>query len=224
MATGQTVLNWMEILHPELQLQTGEVSVTQGLLAANAAQDYFETIASSYADVFGGSIGTVTTAASTESTSFPTGLLRLDKLSFIDPNTSRPTYDLKLITDVGGHSANNYWPINLVSTVPTGRPRAYWTNGSNIYWDPLPNGTHTIRYYGFVAATDITALGTFLYPDACIVPFASFACKLLRSGLDDDVSQLGTVAKDMFEPLLVQLTRFKRDTPPTLIYSRGHDT
>ena len=67
MATGQTLLNIMEDLNGELQLQSGEVDVSKGLRALNAAQDLFETVLATYGrEVLGGTYGTVTTTASTE--------------------------------------------------------------------------------------------------------------------------------------------------------------
>ena len=39
MATGQTILNLMEVLDRGLQLQSGESGVTLGLRAANASQE-----------------------------------------------------------------------------------------------------------------------------------------------------------------------------------------
>ena len=94
MATGQSVLDLMEIMDRGLQLQSGETGVTLGLRAANAAQDYFESILALEPNVLGSQVGTITTAASTESTTFPTGVLRIDRLQYIDPTTSRPSWDL----------------------------------------------------------------------------------------------------------------------------------
>src|SRR3990167_1074628 len=137
----------MELLNQELQLQSAEADVTRGLLALNVAQDTYEAQAALRANIYGSTtpVGTVTTAASTETTAFPSGVLRLDRLQFIDPSTSRPAWDLQPIRRVGAHAWNRYWPINIVSTTSTGRPRAYWTNRINIYWDPLPDATHTVR-------------------------------------------------------------------------------
>src|SRR3990167_4602633 len=141
----------MELINQELQLQSGEVDVTKGLLALNVAQDYFESQAALRPDMFGSGSSTVTTSANTETTAFPSGVLRIDRLQFLDPSTSRPSWDLKPIRRTGGHAANSFWPQAVTSTTSTSRPRAYWTNGTNIYWDPLPDATHTVRYYGFVA-------------------------------------------------------------------------
>ena len=80
MATGQTLLDLMEVLDRGLQLQSGQTGVTMGLRAANAAQDYLESLLALQPNNYGSTVGTVTTTADTETTAFPTGLLRLDRL------------------------------------------------------------------------------------------------------------------------------------------------
>ena len=226
MATGQSLLDRMELLNQELQLQSAEADVTRGLLALNVAQDTYEAQAALRANIYGSTtpVGTVTTAASTETTAFPSGVLRLDRLQFIDPSTSRPAWDLQPIRRVGAHAWNRYWPINIVSTTSTGRPRGYWTNRVNIYWDPLPDATHTVRYYGFTPAADITAGGTFAYEDVCLLPFASYAVALMRMGVDDDPAAHMRLASSVFDPVLDLLSGFQKDGAVGLEYDYSHDT
>ena len=220
MATGQTLLDLMEDMHPELQLQSGEANVSKGLRLLNAAQDAFETVVAGYPDVLGGGTGTVTTTSSTESTAFPTGLLRLDDMWFIDPSTSRPLYKLNPIEETGGHSYSRGWPGNLLSTSTSGRPVGAWTNGANIYWDPLPDATHTVRWYGFEDAADITAGGTFTYQDGVIFPLVMME----RTGLDDPIGDLNTLAETVFQPLVAQLSRFNRQRGKRYQYKYSHGT
>lgn len=224
MATGQNILDLMEDMHPELQLQAGESNAPRGLRLLNAAQDLLETIISQHPDVLGGTIGTVTTAASTESTTFPSGLMRLDGLWLIDTGTSLPTYPLEIIQDTGGHSWHRQWPHHLVTSTTTGKPRAYWTDGSKIYWDPLPNGTHTVRYYGFKSADDITASGTFAYPTSAMFPLAVLAVRMARTGVDDPVEDYNALATTLFSPLITSLARFKRMGATRYQYRHSHDT
>ncbi len=75
--TGQDLLDRMELLNQELQLQSGEVDVTRGLLALNVAQDYFEVLAAGRKNIAGGGtpVSTVSTAAGVESTNYPSGVL-----------------------------------------------------------------------------------------------------------------------------------------------------
>ena len=80
MATGQTILDLMEGLDASLQLQASESGVTKGLIAANAAQDYLESLLALQPNNYGSTFSTVTTTPDTESTTFPSGLLRLDRL------------------------------------------------------------------------------------------------------------------------------------------------
>jgi hypothetical protein len=146
----------MELVNQELQLQSGETDVTRGLVALNVAQDYFETLAAGRGKGFGSVVGTVTTTNATETTAFPSGLLRLDRMQVLDSN-SRPKRELVNLKRAGGHAVSAFWPLNVLLPTSSGEPYAYWTDGTTIYWNPLPNATHTIRYYGFKAATDITA-------------------------------------------------------------------
>src|SRR5438874_4944062 len=97
MATGQSILNLMEVLFPELQLQPSETDVTKGLIVLNAAQDLLETIIAQYPRLKGDQTGNVTTTASVESTAFPTGFKRLDSIWYVDTTSSPnlPTYRLK---------------------------------------------------------------------------------------------------------------------------------
>ena len=226
MANGQSLLDRMELLNQELQLQSGEEDVTRGLLALNIAQDCFEARAAMRQDIYGSTtpVGTVTTTLDTETTAFPTGVLRIDRMQFIDPSTSRPAWDLSPARRVGSHAWNRYWPINLTSSSSTGRPRAYWTNRINIYWDPLPSGTHTVRYYGFTPASDITAAGTFAYEDIVMLPLASFAVRLMRVGVDDPANEHLGLAEDYFDRVLDSLARYNRDGPVGLEYSQVHET
>jgi len=223
-ATGQTLLNIMEMLDHELQLQQGELDVARALTALNAAQDFFETFASQRPGVLGGITGTVTTAASTEFTTFPPSVLRLDKLYFINSSTSRPLWALVPIDEVGGHAPAGTWPFHISVSTSPGRPTAYWTNGRNIYWNPLPDGTHTIRWYGFASASDITADATFAYPDSVMLPLASFASRLMKEGVGDDPTSTQQLAMSSFGPVLDALGRFWRDRAPGFAYTRQHTT
>jgi hypothetical protein len=221
--TGQTLLDYMELLNQELQLQPGEANVTRGLLALNVAQDYFEAQAALRAQVFGSAVGTVTTAANTETTAYPAGLLRIDRLQLLDSGTSRPKAELVPIQRAGGQAAATYWPLNLISN-STGEPSRYWTNGTNIYWSPLPSGTSTVRYYGFASAATITASGTFAYPDMVAFPMAAFAASVLKVGVDDDPSSLGSLSTATFDPVLDALTQFNRDGAQAIEYTQVHST
>ena len=223
MATGQTLLDLMEVMDRGLELQSGESGVTKGLVALNAAQDHFESYLALEPHVMGSTVGTVTTAADTEATTFPSGVLRIDRLQFVDPTTSRPSWDLERIGPVGDYYQSRLlYPTLQYSTVTTGRPVSYWTDGSKIYWDPLPNDTHTVRYYGFVAASDISAAGTFAYPDIVLMPLATFAVKLGRVGKDDDAAPITEIGERVFGPTIQALSRFNRDRAPGYDYRYIH--
>lgn len=224
MATGQTMLDLMEALDYGMQLQSGESGVTRGLLSLNAAQDHLESLLALDPNVMGSTVGTVTTSASTETTSVPAGLLRLDRLQYLDASTSRPAWDLERVGPVGDQSVDGVYPSFLSSSSLSGKPKRYWTNGSTFYWDPLPDATHTVRYYGFKAASDITAGGTFAYPDIALMPVAQFADKMLRIGKDDDVRSLSDIGMQLFAPVLQAFARFNRDRIPGYDYRYHHST
>lgn len=223
--TGQTLLDLMETLGPELLLQSGEADVTKGLLILNAAQDAFETLAAQYPQFLGGAVGTVVTVQNQEYTAFPTGLLRVDGLDMLDPVTSRPAYPMTVKRQRGGHTYGSPWWWQYVSSSSTtAKPSVYWTNGTRIYWDPVPDAVYTIRYYGWAAAADITASGTFAYPDVVALPIASLACKFIRTGLDDPTQDLMSIAKDSLSSTIDALGNFNRDGAHDLIYKYNHDT
>ena len=223
MATGQSMLDTMEVLDRGLQLQSGETGVTLALRALNASQDHFESMMALQPNILGSSVATVTTTANTEATTFPTGLIRIDRLQFIDPDTSRPAWDLARVGPVGDHyNAQGGSPTIQFNVTTTGRPVRYWTNGTNIYWDPLPDATHTVRYYGMRSASDITAAGTFGYPDIVMLPITSFAVKMLRTGKDDDVVPITEVGMQVFGPVIQSMSRFNRDRPPGYDYRYTH--
>lgn len=209
----------MEVLDRGLQLQSGETGVTFGLRALNASQDHLESLLALQPNVMGSTIATVTTTADTEATTFPTGLLRIDRLQYIDSGTSRPAWDLERVGPVGDHytSGGVY-----ASSTTTGKPVRYFTNGTKIFWDPLPSATHTVRYYGLVAAADLTAAGTFGYPDVVLLPVATFASKLLRVGKDDDQLPITQVGMETFAPVIQAMTRFNRDRAPGYDYRYSH--
>tara|TARA_R100001086_G_scaffold156162_1_gene83524 strand:+ start:310 stop:987 length:678 start_codon:yes stop_codon:yes gene_type:complete len=223
MATGQTILDLMEGLDASLQIQDGESGVRKGLIAANAAQDYLESILALEPNNYGSTFATVTTTADTESTTFPSGLLRLDRLQYINPSTSRPIWDLEFV----GYTGDQYGPASTYPSLQfdastTGKPRRYWTNGSVILWDPVPDAVHTVRYYGLVAKSDITASGTFDFPDIAMTPVAQYAVELLKVGTDDAVDSISAFGQKTFEPFLRWAGRFNRDRAPGYDYRYYH--
>jgi hypothetical protein len=222
--TGQDLLNTMELLNAELQLQSGEEDVTRGLTALNRAQDYFETIAASVPGFKGDTTGEVLSVDSTETTAFPTGVLRIDAIWRLGTN-SLPEQRLDPIHETGGHLPTLSWPVSLgYASASPGKPTGYYTNARSIYWSPLPNDAYTFRWYGFQAASDITAGGTFAYDDVVALPLASFACRLMKIGLDDDQDDIGTLAENTFRPVIKALSHTNRDGGKPLQYRYSHGT
>lgn len=223
MALGQYLLDQMQVLDNELLLQPAEPMVVRALIALNMAQDLFESIIAQQPNLFGDTTGTVAVVNGAESSVYPATLLRLDKLWMIDPASSRPAYPLDKIDMVGGQAANRRWPAYFASGAGTGRVDRYWADGRNIYWGPIPSQNDTVRWYGFTPAADITAAGTFAYPDMAMMPIAGFAVKLMRAGVGDDTIDLNE-ATAAFSPVVKQLANFNRDRAPRFIYSERHIT
>lgn len=220
--TGQDLLNCMEVLARELQLQPGESDVRLGLTALNMAQDYLESVLAAYPGVLGGVTGTMTTAANTETTAFPVGVLRVDLLQLLDSD-GRVSRDLDPIYVAGGHAGASDW-LSAASSSVTGAVRGYWTNGRAVYWAPRPDDVYTIRWNGFQAVNDLTAVGTFGYPDVCMTPLATLAVRFIRTGLDDPIQQYQQLADELFTPVVEALSRFQRERAPSLEYRYAHDT
>jgi len=223
MATGQTLLDLMELTNQELQLQSGEGDVTRGLLALNVSQDYFETMAA-VRKIKGGTTTEITTVANTETTAFPTGFLRIDALQLLTGAAGTVRWDLDRLQRTGGHAGGrlSQWVFSMPSA--TGEPRRYWTQGSLIYWAPRPAGVSYVRVYGFQRATDLTASGTFAYDDAVMLPIASFAGKIAAIGVGDPIGDISALATETFKSVLDALEEFNRDGGVNLTYTSSHRT
>jgi hypothetical protein len=223
-AVGQDVLDLMELLNNELHVQPGEPDVTRALLALNAAQDFFESLASQHTSILGSQVGEFETDTNVETITFPLGLMRVDRIDFTEDEKVK--YQLKNPKNPGGHvDMNSAWPWNtLNSSGSSGKPYIYWTNGRTIYFNPLPNDDYTLRWYGFAAQDSITAEGEFMYPDICMLPFATFAVRLIKTGVDDPATDMVTLATETFKPVIASMSNFNRDGAKPLNYTRPHST
>lgn len=221
--TGQSLLDRMELVNQELQLQAGEVDVTRGLLALNVAQDLFESLVATEAEILGSAVSTVVTVALQEYTTFPSGVIRIDGLDYIDPTTLRPAWPLKNLKETGAHAYYGF-DNSIYAVNGSDAPQSYWTNGTRIYWSPLPQAVHTVRYYGFAVAVDLTASGTFTYPDIIAFPIAILAAKLMKIGIEDPVQDYTQLATDVVSPAIKALSMYNRDGAKPLTYSTLHET
>ena len=216
----------MKVLFPELQIAPGGKDVATALTAANMAQDYLESVFSLHPEIYGDTSGTITTTAGQETTTFPVGVIRLDQLYLLDPGTGRPTSPITIIRETGGHAGPGAGALALVggSTGSGGRPGQAYTNGRLLYWAPSPDNAYQVRWYGLQQQADITVTDPIGYVDLCLTPLATFAVQLLRTGLDDDVTQYTALATTMFEPVVASLTGFRRDRAAPYQYRYSHDT
>lgn len=224
----QSILDTMELLNRELQLQSGEEDVTRGTLAVNLAIRHFESLAAQRPNIKGSSTTTFQTTTNTEVTAFPSNFIRIDRLQLIDTSLSPnlPKWDLIPIKRTGGHrpSTSWFWSLAHGSSVATGEPRRYWTNGFQVFWDPIPDAQYTLRVYGFAHVGDYAAASTFGYDDLVALPVAIFANRLLKVGLDDDAADMTSLGEQVFKPVLDALAGHSRDGAQPLEYTEVHFT
>ncbi len=222
--TGADLLTRMQVIDNELEIAANGDDEVRALAALDIAQDYFEDVAASMPRI-GQTDGTVVTAQGVEYTAWPSELLRVDSVWFVDPNTSRPSYPLDLISDVGGHQPGGAFPFNLLSSSSPGRPDAYAYDSAKFYWRPLPDAVHTLRVYGLRSRTALTSRAiTFGWPDSVSLPLAAFAVKLLEMGIDDPSEELDALAEKAFVPILRRMRKSVRQSPMSRHYSRTHST
>ena len=109
------------------------------------------------------------------------------------------------------------------SIVTTGEPYGYWTDGTEIYWAPEPNGTYTVRVSGFKGATAATAAtDTFPYHDLVMNPVGSFIAEIFNTGVDDSNQELQVVSARFFAPVIEALSNPIRDGARIPTYSSTH--
>jgi len=216
--TGQDLLNLMEMLDNELQLQVGEADVVRGLRALNASQDYMESLIAQKPGFLGDGLGTVTTTGAQDYTVYPAGLLRLDLLQ---RQTDSGWTDLDSLDNP---ISEVYHDWLYLPSGADGAPEAYWTNGTNIYWTPTPDITYTIRWFGMMRKSDLTTGSTFGYDDLLSLPLAAFAVRLLKQGIEDQVNDIYTLARETFDPALAALAGFRREQAPGKRYRYHHTT
>lgn len=228
--TGATtiadVFDVMGLLDNELDLASGGDDEDRAILAVKVAQRYFETLAATMpAGTLQTIVDTLTTTASTETTTWPATLKRLDAVWKLDPTSLRPVYRLKRIHEIGGHVPSLPWPLQLSLNTGSGSPAGYYANTTSFYWLPLPDGTHTLRIYGFVTgAVPVDRTSAFAYPDTCLAPFAAFAVRLMAAGVGDESSDLTALAETCFRPLLRGMRKFDRSEAIPRSYAYAHDT
>lgn len=227
--TIATLLDYMEIFDNELETGSGDVDESRSITALNMAQDLWEQVCASQPSGFLQTYSTTTTTASQEYTTWPTDLLRLDSLWLIDTNASpnRPSRKIDLIDEPGGHIADDGTSVlNLTASTQSGAPREYAvTKRSRFLWRPLPDAVYTVRYYGFIRASDYTArANTFAYDDAVALPLSALAVKFLSIGVGDDTGELQAAAEESFTPVIKAIQKATRVKPPSRFYSRVHTT
>ncbi len=224
--TAADILAKMNVLDNELDISSGGADETRALAAADMAQDAFEAIIASMEDTLG-TVGTIVTVANTETTAWPSDLLRLDDAYLMSPDdTTKQSWKIDIIQAVGGQAPNVAWPFSLaIAGTGTGAPSAAYTNRAYFYWAPLPDRAYTVRIYGLRSKTDLTTRAiTFGYPDVVANPLAAVAVQLMEMGVDDPSEELERLAGKFYKPVLKMLTKPVRQRAQSRQYSQMHYT
>lgn len=229
--TGADLLQRMRLLDRELEIEVGPPEgpdVPLALTALNSAQDDFEAMLAGISpNTFESSTGTIQTTPQGETTPWPAGVLRLDRLQALNDQTGLPIYDVLPQWGAGsqiqGTSRRPWLPwLWGTSSLGVGRVAYYWTQGRSIYWAPLPATVQTIRWYGLAGAPDLTAAAEFTYPDHVALPLATVAVRLMRTGVDDQIEPVIDLEQRIFPPVIAQMTRYRRDRAPGYNYRYLH--
>jgi len=224
----QTIFDQMMLHDNQLDLIQGGDDTRRGVTAVNMVQDWFEAVAARHKRVCQ-TISTLTTAANTESTVWPTALLRIDELWLLDA-AGKQIRKLDPADDDGGHTPDMPWPLSGISAsapMAAGSPYGYYPTGPGgvILWDPLPDAIYTIRGYGLWAKDDYNdGRDTFLYPDTVALAIHPFAVLVLRSGLDRDQAAIRTLATAAFETAILGLKGATKVRPTGRYYKDVHET
>src|SRR5258708_1368885 len=145
--TVANLLDLIATLNNESDVTAGGADEGRAVKALMIAQHYFETIAASLPRVLASTIQVVT-AASAETTTFPSTLLRMDGLWFLDPTTNLPIYKLKRILEAGGRASTLPPPSDFFLCPRNGAPAAYFSDMASFYLLPFPQGLSNVRVYG----------------------------------------------------------------------------
>jgi hypothetical protein len=224
--TIQTLFDRMSLYDNQLSLIVGGDDVTRALTAINLVQDWWEMRAA----LRGGACQTAdtfTTTANTETTTWPTNLMRLDSLFRLDANGYQVA-EMHPIQRDGGHRPGLSWLARISAGVASvGAPGGFYAKGQAglIYWAPTPDAVYTMRGYGLWAADDYTAAAnTFAYPDAVALGIVPFAVKLFRTGLDRDLGPTHQAANAAFDDALDLFENQVDMGADSRVYTEFHDT
>jgi hypothetical protein len=222
--TVAQILAKMLVLDNELDIGAGGADETRAISAIDMAQDAFEGVIANVPDLLG-TVGTLATAALSESTAWPSTMLRLDTLWLLDSN-GRQRWLIDVIQDVGAQTPNAAWPFNASAVASgNGAPSACYTNRANFYWRPIPDAIYTVRAYALYAKNDLDDRADVLeYPDLVGLPMATYATRLMKMGIDDPSDELKALAEETFNPAITALKRPVRQRPESRVYSRVHTT
>lgn len=222
-ADGQLLLDHVNDVIAEIDVQPTEDDVSRALRSLNRAQDLIEMLISTIPLVRSmlGTKENIVTAANGESTAAPAGFITIERLQFINPDTSLPSYDLDSIPWVGGSSINGGDPLLSVA-LGKGPPRQYTMFGGDVYWSPIPDAIHTVRVWGFKVAADIAVGTTWDYGDEMIMPASAIAARIFKMRIDDDPDEIIRFANDNLAPVLAQMRRRWSDGPDYFRHTEIH--
>lgn len=219
--TVADLLGDMQVLNNELRTGAGEVDEVRAVRALSMAQHFFEAHAATRGRVLGSTIN-VAQSAQTETTPWPSSLLRLDAVWLLDAN-GRAIRSLDNIDHIGEHVPSLPWEITL-SDSAIGVAGGYVADMESFWWFPLPSGATSIRLYGLIEQPEFaTRNSTFGRPLRCKLPLASLAVKLMRMSVDDDTTTVDSWVAATLAPLWKGLQGFDRTGAHARVYTQVHD-
>lgn len=225
--TGEDLLYRARVLDNELQVSAGGADETRVLAALDMAQDAWQSIVASEPRVMQ-TYETVQTVANQMFTTWPTGLMRIDRAFMLDTSVTpaRQSWEIDIVYETGANDPAYTWPLSLGIVRSSGGPSVcYPQKESQLNWGPLPDAVYSTRFYGFWAKTPITSRAiTFGYPREVSVPLVALANRMLSMGIDDPSEEVAALANEFFTPVIKELRRYTRSKPEPRKYSRVHFT
>lgn len=221
--TGADLLARMKVLNNELRIAANGADEARALTALDMAQDQFQRLAAAM-PIIGQTNDTVTTVANTESTAWPSGLLRIDRVWLLNSD-GQQVREVEYTYDTGGHTPTSPWPLNFLAS-GVGAPMAYSASLDDaLYWSPRPDAAYTLRIYGLYERTAITSRDTvFGWPKAVSIPLAATAVRILEMGIDDPSDELTALAEEAYQPIFRSMRKAIRSAPMPRHYTQVHYT
>lgn len=218
--TAADLLARLNVLDNELSIDTGAADESRALLALDLAQDYYETAAAIQGRLVN-TVATLVMTPSSSSSSWPSGMLRIDSVLYSDGSG-----EVEYRDQTGAHlrPPSSPWPLISGSLAQAGKPYEFWdVPDAALYWIPTPDAAYTVSVIGYRAQSSLTTRDVvFGHSDVVAGPLCAFALRLMELGVDDPSEEYQTLADAWFLPLIKMQRRRLRPRPVGRVYSRVH--